>query len=251
MFELNLAILCMFLLLVFFFVMAIVVRYRKRVRESVMLRAEFEKLILQTQLEIQEQTLKTISQEIHDNIGQVLSLAKLNLNTIKSIEDQQYQDTKGLLSKAIADLRDLSRSMQGDRITTLGLEQSVSEEMNILKSTGQFDTRLRVLGTPYRLERQKEIILFRIVQEAFSNIIKHADAKTVEVVFDYEPKLFKLSITDDGIGREKVDGSSTRKGIGLVNMNSRTTMMGGSFSFQQGNGQGGSSVKIEIPISDI
>jgi signal transduction histidine kinase len=97
--------------------------YRKRIKENLLLQAKFQQALLQTQIEIQEQTLTTISQEIHDNIGQVLSLAKLNLNTLQPDEHEKLKDTKMLVSKAINDLRDLSRSMHGDKIADLGLQK--------------------------------------------------------------------------------------------------------------------------------
>ena len=101
--------------------------------------------LLYTQIE-QEQTLKTIAQEIHDNIGQALSLAKLNLNTFPAISDASIQtkldDTKESVSKAIVDLRDLSRSMHGNKINDLGLEEAIAGELKILKNTGQFSTNL-------------------------------------------------------------------------------------------------------------
>jgi two-component system NarL family sensor kinase len=109
------------LLVVFLFAIFIIffIRFHKNqlnlVLEKNNLKYQFQQTLLQTQLEIQEQTLKNISQEIHDNIGQALTLAKINLSTILSAGDPQLQqkitDSKELVSKAINDLRDLSRSL--------------------------------------------------------------------------------------------------------------------------------------------
>ena len=80
-------------------------RKNKLLQEKKLMKTQFDRELLQTQLEIQEQTLKTISEEIHDNVGQVLSLAKLNLNTFELNPEKKLTDTKQLISKAINDLQ--------------------------------------------------------------------------------------------------------------------------------------------------
>ncbi|MEI2749016.1 MAG: histidine kinase [Ferruginibacter sp.] len=112
-------------------------------REKQAIQLRFQQELLQTQIEIQEQTLKTISQEIHDNVGQILSLAKLNLNIFPAANDEQQtkiNDTKQLVSKAIIDLRNLSRSMYGDQLNELGLNDAIANELSIIRNTGQFNT---------------------------------------------------------------------------------------------------------------
>ena len=194
--------------------------------------------LLHTQIEIQEQTLKTIAQEIHDNIGQALSLAKLNLNTFPAISDAAIQtkldDTKELVSKAIVDLRDLSRSMHGDKINDLGLEEAIAGELKILKNTGQFSTNLQITGNTYRLPPQKEMILFRMVQEALNNAIKHSKATNIEVQLEYNDRYFRLAIVDDGIGFNPALLESAKTGIGLKSMQNRAALIGGIFSVVSG-----------------
>ena len=113
-------------------------RRLKFYKEKQSLEFNFKQQLLQTQLEIQEQTLKTISEEIHDNVGQVLSLAKLNLNTLDNTSDKKIQDTKNLVAKAINDLRNLSRCIHGDRIAQLGLQQSIEDELNIVEKNRNY-----------------------------------------------------------------------------------------------------------------
>ena len=124
------------------------------IREKQTLQVQFEQELLQTQIEIQEQTLKTISQEIHDNVGQVLSLAKLNLNTVGPITDERthakIESTKELVSKAINDLRDLSRSLHGEKIGEIGLQDAIANELKILQNIGQFETDLTISRQPYK-----------------------------------------------------------------------------------------------------
>src|ERR1700743_1703483 len=134
--------LLLFLLSTFIFAfLAVYQRKRRQYKvEKQLLQIQFTEELLHTQIEIQEQTLKTISQEIHDNVGQVLSLAKLNLNTFPATADENIQvkvgDTKELIGKAINDLRDLSRSMHGDKIADLGIQEAIANELKILQNTG-------------------------------------------------------------------------------------------------------------------
>ena len=210
------------------------------------MQSQHKQLILQTQLEIQEQTLKTISEEIHDNVGQVLSLAKLNLFTFENNSKQKLEDTKALISKAINDLRDLSRSMHGDRIAELGLQQSVADELQILENSGEFKTHLKITGESYKLPPQKEMVLFRIVQEALHNAVKHAYATHLKVEMIYQPGSFTLTINDDGKGFSPEALKSSQTGIGLKSMQNRGALIGGEFSIYSLKNNG-TSITIEIP----
>lgn len=213
-------------------------RRKKMIQKQKEMQTQFQQALLQTQIEIQEQTLKTISQEIHDNIGQVLSLAKLNLNTLQLNETTKLNDTKQLVSKAINDLRDLSRSLHGDKIAELGLPDAIANELKILQNTGQFTTKFKTNGNAYKLTPQKEMVLFRIVQEAMNNAVKHSKAKNITVQLQYEPSQFILKISDDGEGFDLVSLSAAHKGIGLNSMQNRAALIGGIFSIQSKPGNG-------------
>jgi signal transduction histidine kinase len=205
-------------------------RRRKMLTKQKEMQTQFQQELLQTQLEIQEQTLKTISEEIHDNVGQILSLAKLNLNTLEYGEEQKIQDTKNLVSKAINDLRNLSRSIHGDRIAELGLLQSITDELHILQNSGQFATHLKVTGNHYKMEPQKEMVLFRIVQEAMNNAIKHSKAKNITVQMEYQPERFCITVSDDGIGFDIAVLPAGKSGIGLTSMKNRVALIGATIA---------------------
>src|SRR6476620_11770046 len=118
------------------------------------LQQHYRQELLRAQLEIQEQTLKNISQEVHDNIGQVLSLARLNINAITFEEPQpllqdKVKNISGLMSKAIQDLRDLSKSLHSDTITEKGLLGAIEYEFDMMKKAGAYNTSMIVEGEPY------------------------------------------------------------------------------------------------------
>jgi len=247
------------LLLVGGFLISFLFMYQKKKRQNEMekqlMSNQFSQTLLQTQLEIQEQTLKTISQEIHDNIGQVLSLAKLNLNTMDITKQTELQekimDSKNLVSKAIQDLRDLSKSLNTDNIAAMGLLNAVQYELDMIRKTG-FETVFEVTGTIQKMEPQKELIIFRIVQETLNNIIKHAAAKKITVVAAYSPDKLELQVLDDGQGVDLSrlnEGSIPGFGLGIRNMHNRATMIGAVFNISSNLGTG-TTVKLIIPFTN-
>lgn len=221
------------------------------------MKSDFQQTLLQTQLEIQEQTLKTISEEIHDNIGQALSLAKLKLNTIDIAKQEQLiekiTDSKNLVSKAIQDLRDLSRSLNTDNIAAMGLIRAVEYELELFRKSG-FATNLLISGTITRMEPQRELIIFRIVQEALTNIIKHAEAKAITVTAAYNTGTLELQVQDDGKGTTVMQdingGENSNKSLGLRNMHNRAKMVGATFSMESVPGNG-TVIKLSIPFNKV
>lgn len=234
-----------------FIVLFIFIYHRRQVKnlqEKSLLQSQHAQAILQTQLEIQEQTLNTVAQEIHDNIGQTLGTAKIGLNNtlLKESDNKNLTDIRDQLTKAINDLRNLTRSLHGGRIADLGLAEALAQELQTLQNTDQFTTQLKTNGKPYRLETQHEMVLFRMVQEALHNAIKHSEAKHINVTLHYEPEQFKLIVTDDGKGFDPATLAASQKGIGLKSMENRATLIGATFSITSDVGQG-TSITINLP----
>ena len=237
----------LFLVLVFIIIWAAIQFYNSK-KEKKQLQISFEQELLKSKLEMQEQTLKLISQEIHDNIGQVLSLVKLNIAKIDPSNQASIQeklsDARSLLGKAIQDLRDLSKRLNTDFAKDVGLRQAVQYELTLLERTGSFKTSCIIHGTPLTIDPEKELILFRIFQELINNIIKHANADIIEVKLIYNPTFFQLEVNDNGSGFDisRINIPNQFEGIGLRNINNRAALIGAKFSMQSSPGQGTSSV---------
>jgi two-component system, NarL family, sensor kinase len=224
--------------------------YQKRQEE---LKNTFRQEILQAQLEIQEQTLQNISQEIHDNIGQVLSLAKLHLATMDLSFDPflevKVQDSKSLVGKAIQDLRNLSHSLNTDFINETGLPGALENELEIIRKSRVYETIFSVDGAIQKLDKQKELILFRITQELINNIIKHAKAKKINVRLLYRPDYFSLTVADDGEGFDLTPQNQNNNfGLGIKNMNNRAKLIGAAFTMTSASGKG-TTAEIVLPAS--
>jgi two-component system, NarL family, sensor kinase len=243
----------LFLVLFFLFVLFYIMvkqKQNKLLMKEQTKKNEYEQSLLNAQIEIQSQTLQTISQEIHDNVGQVLSLARLNLATIEVPDNTPNQtkinDTKQLVSKAINDLRDLSRSLYGNKLAELGIADAVDNELKILQNSGQFKTSFTKVGEAFKLEPQKEMVIYRMLQESMNNAIKHSKAQNINVSMNYEPSGFRLCIADDGIGFNINSLPETALGMGLKSMQSRAALIGAKFSVQSSKNIG-TSINIELP----
>jgi len=221
-------------------------------QEKKEMQSAFSQILLQTRLEIQEETFRNISQEIHDNIGQALSFVKLNLNTVDPYNAVMVQDklaeSKTQLTKTIQDLRDIARSLNPDFLNETGLKGAIEQQLQLLEKTGEYKTTLIYEGEEYKINLQSELVVFRIVQELLNNIVKHAEAKEIKIEMQYLPEKLIIAVHDNGKGFDTVAMQSTENnnGLGLRNMLNRMTMINGLMTIESHTGNGTMAI-IEIP----
>jgi len=224
--------------------------YYKTIEE---LKLDYEKNLLHTQLEIQEQTLQHISREIHDNINLSLTLAKLNLNTFdwnhpvkaKHKIDSSLQQ----ISKAIVDLSDLSKGMNSELIINQGLIEVLKKETIRLRELNLFELDYVVTGNPVFMDSQKELVIFRIIQEALNNIIKHAGATSVKLSLEYNFDHIDVLIADNGRGfcKDAVEQNKNKESnAGLTNMQKRAALFNGRTIIDSALNSG-TSIFVTIP----
>ena len=228
-------------------------RQQRQEKEMERMKDAYEKEALRSQLEIQENTFKTIAQELHDNIGQMLSVVKLSLSVAPlEKEHKAYEplrNSQEILNKAIFDLSNLTKSLHTERILDIGLVESIRYEIYALKKSGIIQVQFNTTGTEMNFSEQKAIFLFRMFQEALNNILKHSKASEVIVVMTYLDNKFVLEIKDNGIGfqlptpnRENGSGS----GVGLRSLYNRASIIGADLSIDSKPGEG-TSVLIQLP----
>jgi signal transduction histidine kinase len=207
---------------------------------------QFEQTLLQSKLEIQEQTFADISREIHDNIGQVLSLARINLNTLNTpLDTGKLNLVDELMEKAITDLRNLSHSLDADLIRKKGWVEPTQKLLRDLEKSGKYSTRLSIAESLPPLGSDRPIILFRMIQEIINNIIKHASANSITLEVAKENDRLLIIIKDNGKGfsKEKVIA-----GAGLRNLENRSKMIAADLLLNSEPGKGTAitiSVKLE------
>ncbi len=221
---------------------------KRLIREKEILKATYEQTILKTQLEIQEQTFHNVSQEIHDNIGQVLSFVKLNLSTAagltESEKDDKITESKDLVAQAIGDLRDLSKSLSFDHISSNGFIETIKTEVQRINKSKLVKVIFNLEGNYYSLGQQRELVLFRIMQESVNNALKHSGAKYLTVSLQYSAELFTLTVLDDGSGFDHKEAMS-RNGSGLKNIKNRASLIGAEYMINSVVGHG-SEIKVTL-----
>ncbi len=218
------------LLILIFFYLLLYQYYRRRLHhagELYALRRNYDQALLQSQLEIQEQTYSQISEEIHDNIGQVLSLVKLNVNTLDKTHDaEKIATTDTLLAQAIADLRNLSHLLHTSYIKEAGFAESVQELLTHLQKSGQYQTRFQQPDSAFVIDGQQAIILFRMVQEIVNNSVRHAGASEFCVTLEQRNGQRSIILADNGRGFDTSILEQPGGGLGIRNMKLRAASVG-------------------------
>lgn len=241
------------------FIITILFIYRKKqiayFKEVKQIKTDHEKDILTTQLEMQEQTFQAVSRDIHDNISLTLTLAKLNLNTLNLADKEktsvQVKASVDFVSRAIIDLTDMSRSINSDIIVEEGLISALRLEVERLRRLDMFSVQFEVTGESIFLDVQKELFIYRIIQEAFNNILKHAAAKTVKLYVYYGADKIVVVVMDDGVGFTSAllkEKRMNKPSAGFRNMQKRTELMNGSWQIESEEGVG-TTITISIPFN--
>jgi two-component system, NarL family, sensor kinase len=205
--------------------------------------------LLKSRLEMQEQTLNAISQEIHDNVGQVLSLTKMKINIIEETilhSCTLLQEAKESLTTAITSLRDIAKSLSTERIVHFSLEESIQAEINRIEKTGVLQIQIVVEGKEKTMREGKKLILFRIIQECLQNIIKHSGAADSILLLHYEEDQLRIRILDGGKGFDVKEAMAAKTGLGLQNITNRATVLGGSALIVSKIAEG-TTININIP----
>ncbi|CAM1339209.1 sensor histidine kinase [Tenacibaculum aestuarii] len=234
--EIMLTILVSTVLLLFFcgVVIYFLFKYqRKRYshqQEVFELKESFNKILLNSKIQIQEQTLDHISKELHSNIGQLASLININLSELlhKTEEKEIVIETKALAKSLLSELKSISTALNTDYIMKVGFEKALKNELNRVSKTIKYPVNFNVKGNAFSLGPEKEIILFRLCQEVINNVIRYAQASEMNVNLDYDNDSIKLAIEDNGIGfdidsvkKNREKNSST----GLLNIEKRAKVI--------------------------
>lgn len=182
------------------------------------------------QVEIKEQTLNYIGQELHDDLGQKLSVARLMTNKISSPsnadEKEIAMEINSLLGECIQDIRNLSKVFITKQVEYFGFVESLEREVFRIKRLNLLEVDYEINNHDLDINSDHALILFRIVQECITNVIKHSKSKKIELKVVETPNNIRIFVNDNGVGFEsniKNDGS------GLQNMKSRANIINAEF----------------------
>ena len=203
-----------------------------------------------TRIEIQENALKNLAWELHDNIGQLLSVARMQLNMLQfqmeTDKKEKVAEISEVLKITLNEVRSLSKTLNPEVVTSIGLTSAIQTEIDRFKRLQFIETQFVVNGDERSIDAKDELIIFRIIQEFFSNTIKHSKAKNLEVIMDYTPSELLINLKDDGRG---FDSEVMRKGSGLINITSRAKMINATVDMQSEKGKG-VTLSFKYPLNN-
>ena len=239
----------LFLVLMAAFVVFLLMAYKKRdkshVMEKLKLAEEFNSQLLQSQIEVQEQTFQQIAKELHDNVGQLLSTSRMLIGLAeRSLESppDTMLTANATIGQAISELRSLSKSLDKDWLEQFNFIQNLNTEINRINAGNEIRASL-TCNADLQLPSAQRIILFRIVQEAIQNAVKHGACQNINIVIEKLNGNIRIVVKDDGKGFE-ID--KVNKGMGFTNMAQRTAILNGKINFASVYGAG-TTINITIP----
>jgi two-component system, NarL family, sensor kinase len=244
-----------FILVMIIFIIVILFFVQKKQRlfnnELLDIKATHDLELYRAQSEIQEQTSLEIARELHDNVGQNLSLAKLSLSTLdldkKDETTASLTEISDIIEMALYNIRLLTRFMNAEIIRKGGLIKSINMQVDFIQRGGKFNASLKVTGEPKTLAGTKEVFIFRIVQEAINNIIRHSNASEICISLEYSISFLVLQVRDNGDGfilDEKISGPDLVNGI--YNMQRRAKIIEAEFEIDSQIGMG-TCIKVIAP----
>ncbi len=239
-----------------------------------------QKELLSTEIEIQMQTMQHIGREIHDNVGQKLTLAslytqQLAYETIKSlpnkndnehahdsfITDKNKLDTDEnkaqfshekienigeIINQSLKELRHLSKSLTDNTIETENITHLLRKEFAKIDDLKKYKVNLNITNENLSLTYQIKSVIVRVAQEFLQNSMKYAECKALSLSVTKIDNELKIVLSDDGVGFDIEN--SREKGIGLINMKKRVELIGGRYFLKSAKNEG-TTLTIEIPIS--
>jgi two-component system, NarL family, sensor kinase len=233
------------LILITLIVVALFINQKRKFRHRQQLdnmKNEFDNEILKTQLEIQTQTFETVSKELHDNVSNTISLALLNLNLGGSKPDEdKIQGAKSLMLEAKNAVKDFSWSISPVNLAAIGFTRSLNELVDRFKKINTIKFETTITGEEFSVEPECHIIIYRIVQEALSNCVKHSRCDTVRISVDFNKPELSLCIADNGCGFDTGQVMAAKeklKSSGLSNIFSRAVMIGAEIKVESAPGNG-------------
>jgi len=234
------------------FLFFVFIWYRKKrnkhIQERELLELTYKHELLKTQLETQEYSYYHISQELHDNIGQLLSSTKILLEVAVLQSNGIHPSVitaEQTVKKAIKELRLLSKSLNKEWLQQFNLIENLQAEAKRINITGSLEVEFTSGCNSLPLEPENQVMLFRIVQEALQNSIRHANANLIKINIHQSDNHLQLTIEDNGKGF-KVD-EVMNSSLGLQNMVHRTALLGGTINWQTKE-ELGTNVTIDIPV---
>src|SRR5438309_10157732 len=232
-----------------------VIRYQMRLQH---LEQEQQKLLLNASIRLQEEERQRIAADLHDDAGPLLATARLYLNENLVNQDKATQlqaifQARQILDDTIQLVRNISHSLMPPTLKNFGLESAINDLFQKISGSGSINASSRFHEYRDRLKPEKELIIFRIIQELVNNILKHSNSSFIHLTQNIHNGMFVLRVHHDGRGIVQADFERLNKsniGLGLKNISSRLKVAQGKIHFEKDASQTYYKITVEIPKDD-
>lgn len=254
--TLGMLILTIGLILFIIFHQRKVIRFQLRLQEMEKMQ---QKILLNASIRLQEEERQRLAADLHDDAGPLLATARLYMsenlvNLDKATQLQNIFQARQILDDTIQLIRNISHSLMPPTLKNFGLESAVNDLFQKISGAGTINASSRFHDYKDRLKADKELIIFRIVQELVNNILKHSGSSFIHLTQNFQGDNCYVRIHHDGRGLiqndfEKLNKSKT--GLGLKNITSRLRVLHGRINFEKDVSQTYYKVTIEVPREEV
>ena len=229
-----------------------VIRYQNKLQQ---MEQEQQKILLNASIKLQEEERQRLAADLHDDAGPLLATARLYLNENLVNQDKATQlqsifQARQIIDDTIQLIRNISHSLMPPTLKNFGLESAINDLFQKISGSGAINASSRFHEYKERLKGEKELIIFRVVQELINNILKHSNASFIHLTQNVHGDKFYLRIHHDGRGIVQSDFEKLNKsnvGLGLKNISSRLKVVQGNINFEKDISQTYYKVTIEMP----
>jgi signal transduction histidine kinase len=228
---------------------AYLLHYNRRVFDQVTTLSQRRSELAQQLISMQENTFRHISRELHDEFGQILTAvgailqrAQKRVDAADETARAELREVREIVQSALEKVRALSHALHPVILEEMGLESALDTYLPMFQQRTGITVRYDKAGASRPVDREAAIHLYRVLQEALNNVVRHSQSKEVHVRLRMSPSAVVLEVEDRGVGFQQ----GTRQGMGLISMRERAELVNGTVEFLDG-ASGGALVRMSVP----
>jgi signal transduction histidine kinase len=227
------------------------IRHNRRVFDRMSSLSERRSELARQLISVQESTFRSISRELHDDFGQILTAVGTLLQRSRRLAatdptamQAEIREVHEVVQSTLGKVRSLSQALHPMLLEATGVESAIDAYLPVFQRQTGIAVHVSRWGAPWTVERDRSVHLYRVLQEALNNVARHSGATNVEVRIGFDGDQLTMEIEDNGRGFS----DQRAEGLGLVSMRERAEIAGGAIEFLQG-ASGGVLVRFTVPAS--